>query len=84
MALDDHVHAPVVENLQHLDDRGAGADLASARFVLEHEPELAAAAQALADQLLVAGLEDVERHPLRGHEHELERKETDLRHARQA
>ena len=80
VALDDDVHPPVVEHLQHLDDRRAGPDLAPALLVFEHEPELVAASQALSDQLLVARLEDVERHALRRQENELEREESDLGH----
>ena len=36
----------------------------------EHEPELGGRVGALPDQLLVAGLEDVQRDPLGGHEHD--------------
>ena len=50
-ALDDDVQPPVVEALEHLDHAGARADLAHAVVVREHEPELLALRQALADQL---------------------------------
>ena len=44
----------------------------------QHEPELAARLQALADQLAVARLEDVERDPLGRQEHDAEWEEADL------
>src|SRR4029079_7476995 len=77
-ALDDDVQAPVLELLQHLDHAGTASDLAHAVVVREHEPELAALFQALADQLAVAGLEAVQRRLLSGQQHEVEREETDL------
>ncbi len=79
-ALDDYVQAPVGETVENLGDRRARSDLAQAAIVRQNEPELAVARQALADQLLVARLEDVQRHALRRKEHELEREEADLRH----
>ena len=80
VALHDHVHATVVEHLQDLDDRGSRPDVPPSLLVLEDEPELAAAAKPLADQLLVPRFEDVERNALRRQQHELERKEADLGH----
>ena len=77
-ALDDHVHPSVGELLQHLGDGGAGADLGEARVAREQQAELAALAHALADQLLVALLEDVERDALGRQQHELEWEEADL------
>ena len=49
------------------------------RFV-EHDAELLVALDALADQLLVARLEDVQRHPLGRHQHERQRKESQPSH----
>ena len=84
MSFDDDVHPAVVEHLQHLHDGRAGTDLAPSLAVLEHEPELVALGEALADQLLVAGLEDMERHALGRQEHERQWKQADLRHGREA
>jgi hypothetical protein len=80
-ALDDHIQPSVVELLDHLDDRRLGSDVAHAFVVGEHEPERAVAVEALADELLVAGLEHVERSLLARHEHEREWEESDLIHA---
>jgi len=50
-------------------------------LVGEDEAELVARLQALADQLAIPGLEDVERALLSRKEHQFEREETDLVHA---
>ena len=60
------------------------ADLAEPVVVLEDQPELALVGQALADQLLVAILEDVQRDALVREQHELEREKADFRHAPEA
>ena len=78
--LDDDVQAAVVKALDDLDNGAADSDVAHALLVFEHEPELVAVVEALADQLTVARLEDVQRRLLAGHEHEVERKEADLVH----
>ena len=78
--LDDDVQAAVREAVDHLDDRAADADVAHALVVLEHEAELVPEVEALADQLAVARLEDVQRRLLARHEHEVEREEADLVH----
>ena len=76
------VQASVREHLQHLDDGGARADVVDVAALLdEHDPELLAALEALADELSIARLEDVQRHPLGRHQHELEREEADSGHA---
>jgi gamma-glutamyltranspeptidase/glutathione hydrolase len=83
-SLDDDVQAAVLEPV---DDRGhvrARADLVHGAVARrEHEPELAVGLDALADQLAVARLEDVQRDPLRRHEHERQGEESELRHAHQ-
>src|SRR5205823_283617 len=80
-ALDDDVHPAVLEHLEHVDDRRPGANFVHRSVARgEDEPELAARLEALADQLLVARLEDVQGQPLRRHEHERERKEAELLH----
>ena len=56
------------------------ADLAHPLVVLEHEAEVVAEVQALADQLAVARLEDVQGSLLARNEHEVEREEADLVH----
>ena len=56
----------------------ARADLADAVVVGEDEPELRSVLEALGDQLLVALLEDVERHLLGREEHERQREEAEL------
>ena len=78
--LDDDVEPAVREALQHPGDRGERPDLANPVLIGEDEPELAVARQALPDQLLVAILEDVQRHALGREQDELERKESDLGH----
>jgi histidinol-phosphate aminotransferase len=81
-ALHDDVQATVVEAFEDGDDRSARPDLAHPGLVGEHETEVGVLVDALSDQLLVAGLEDMERHPLARQEHELEREQADLVHAR--
>jgi hypothetical protein len=56
------------------------ADLAHALLVGVDEPELLVGIEALADQLLVARLEDVERDALGREQDDAEREEADLRH----
>ena len=81
-ALDDDVHRPVVERLEHPLHRRARADLVHGAVAGgEHEAEVAAGRHALLDQLEVARLEDVQRNPLGRDEHERQGKETELRHA---
>jgi len=79
-SLDCDVQPAVVEAVEHVDDRGARANLAHAVVVGEHEPELVVALQAFADQLLVAQLEDVEGDALRRHQHDPQREEAELAH----
>src|SRR5262249_5601356 len=81
-ALDHDVESTVREPLQHLGDTRARPDLFDTLLVLEDEPELALELEALADQLPVARLEDVERYALRRDEHDPEREEADLLHER--
>ena len=69
-ALDEDVHPPVVEDVRDLLHLGERADVAAAGVVLEHEAERLGVGDALADQLLVPRLEDVERHALRRREHQ--------------
>src|SRR5262245_60640972 len=81
-ALDNDVHAPVRQHLQHLDDRGSRPDVVHVAARLgEDDAELLLTLETLADELLVARLEDVQRHPLGRHQHELEREEPDHGHA---
>jgi len=80
-ALDDDVHPPVVEDLEHAGDARAGADLVDAALGLEHDAELAVLSDALVDELPVARLEDVQRNSLSRKEDETEREESELRHA---
>ena len=80
-SLDNDIQPPVVEVLQHLYDGGARPDLPQTVFVGEDEAELVARLQALADQLAIPRLEDVERALLARKEHQLEREESDLVHA---
>ena len=74
-----NVQPAVVEALEHLGHARARADLAHAVLVRVHEPELALQLEALADQLLVPVLEDVERHELGRQQNDAEREEADLR-----
>ena len=62
------------------DDARARPDLAHAVLVRVHQPELLVGLEALADQLAVARLEDVQRHPLGRKQDDAEREEADLRH----
>jgi len=61
VGLHDDVQPPVGKAVDHLHDRAADADVAHALVVLEHEPELVPEVEALADQLVIARLEDVQR-----------------------
>ena len=81
-SFDDDVHPSVVEHLQHLEHRRPRPDLMD-RTVAggEHEAEVGLVLDALLDQLAVARLEDVQRNPLRGNEHDRQREEAKLRHA---
>ena len=79
-ALDENGQPPVVEPLEHFRDRRARPDLANPVLVGVHEPELLVRIEALADQLLIARLEDVQRHPLGREQDDAEREEADLRH----
>ena len=80
-ALDDDVHRSVVERLDDRSDARTRPDLVH-RAVAggEHEPELAVRLEALADQLAVARLEDVERDPLGGDEDDRQREKAELGH----
>jgi hypothetical protein len=80
VGLDDDVETAVGKAVDHLDHRTAHADVAHALVVLEHEPELVPVIEALADQLAVARLEDVQRCLLARHEHEVEGEKPDLVH----
>ena len=79
-ALDRDVETAVVEAVEHVHDGRTCADVPHAVVVGEDETELAVVREALADQLLVAELEDVERDPLGGHEHDPEREQPELVH----
>ena len=81
-ALGQDVHAAVVESVHELEDTRARSDLPEPVGVFEHDAELRGARKALADQLSVAVLEDVERHALGGEEDELEREQSDFGHGR--
>ena len=76
-ALDDDVHAAVVQLVEDLRHPRPRADLVHGTVARrEHESELDALLEALADQLAVAVFEDVERNPLRRDEDERQRKES--------
>ena len=78
----EHVHAPVVELLQHLLDARRAADLAQAVVDEPDDAELGLELQALADHRPVALLEDVQRHRLLRQQHEPEREQREaLAHA---
>ena len=77
-ALDDDVHPAVVELVQHLVHARSRAELTHPVLVREDEPELALLGDALADQLPVARLEDVERNALGRQEDDAEREEAEL------
>jgi hypothetical protein len=79
-ALDDDVQPPVVEPLEYLGDRGTRTDLAQPVVVRVDEPELDVLLEALAHELAVARLEDVQRHLLRRQEDDSEREEPYLAH----
>ncbi len=81
-AFHDDVQPTVVEALQHFGHRRKRSHLAQAVVVGVHEPELALLLQALADQLLVPVLEDVERDLLGRKQDDSEREEPDFGHAR--
>ena len=67
--------------MHELEHAGARPDLPQPVAVLEDQPELGLLGQALADQLPVAVLEDVQRNALARKQDELERKQADLGHA---
>ena len=74
--------ASVVERLDDRRDARARPDLVHRPVAgREHEPELAVRLEALADQLAVARLEDVERDPLGGDEDDGQREEAELGHS---
>src|SRR5581483_5908535 len=77
---DEDVHAAVLEALEHLRHARPRPRLAHAGLVRVDDAELAVELQALADQLLVALLEDVERRHLGRQEDDPEREEADLIH----
>ena len=79
-ALDDHVHPAVVELLEQVGDTRTRPDVAQPGLVRIDEPELMPVLEAPADQLLVARLEDVQRHPLGRKQDDAEWEEPDLRH----
>ncbi len=81
-ALDDDVHAPVLELFENARDTRARPDLVNGAVARrEHEPELDVTVEALLHQLVVARLEDVQWDPLGRDEDEREREETELGHA---
>ena len=78
--LDDDVQPAVVERLEvdHVSER---ADVPNAVLLVgEHQTERLVALEALADQLAIAKLEDVQRDLLRREQRNPEREEPDLRH----
>ena len=77
-SLDDDVHPAVVEALEDLCDASERPDLTDAVLVRVEHPELVVGFDALADQLLVARLEDVQRHAFGRKQHDAEREEADL------
>ena len=79
-AFDNDVEPAVVEALEHVGHARERSDLAHALLVGVDEPELDLFLEALADQLAVARLEDVERHALGREQDDAERKEADLVH----
>ena len=69
--LDDDVQATILELFEDAADPGACPDLVDGAVAgREREAELLPRLHALADQLAVARLEDVQRDPLRGDEHD--------------
>src|SRR5205814_1692777 len=69
-----------VEGVDHLEHGGQRPDVAQPVLGLEDQAELERARDAVGDQLLVAVLEDVQRHALAREEDQLEREQADLRH----
>src|ERR687898_1210298 len=80
--LGNDVEAAVVETIEHLGHRRARPDLAQTGLAGEDEAELALLREALADQLLIAVLEDVQRNLLRRQQDDPQREEAELAHAR--
>jgi hypothetical protein len=78
--LDDDVEPTVGEALEHLDDACAGSDLPHAVLVGEDEAEFDVLVEALADELLVAGLEDVQGRLLAWEEDGVEGEQPELVH----
>ncbi len=78
--LDEDVHAAVFEARENLGDACSCPHVADSVVVGVHEPELALVLDALADQLLVALLEDVQREPLGRQKDETEREQSELVH----
>ena len=79
-ALDHDVEAAVVEPFEHLDDCRRRAHLANAGIVGEDQAELALVVEALADELAVARLEDVQGDALSRQKNDSEREQPDLGH----
>src|SRR5207253_2266353 len=79
-AANDDVQPAVVEPFQHLVHARTCPEVAYAVLICEDEAELALLVEALADQLAVARLEDVQRHALRRQEDDPEREEAELLH----
>ena len=71
LSRNQHVHAAVVESLEHVRDLGGAADAPRGpALVAEHDPERLTAVQRVADHSLVAVLEDVKRQQLTGEQHD--------------
>ena len=79
-ALDEDVEPAVLEPRQHLDDSRTRSHVADPLVVGVDEPELRLGLEALADQLLVALLEDVKRQLLGRQEDDAEREQSELVH----
>ena len=79
-SLDDDVEPSVVVALHHLDHARAASRSPARRRRRRRRAEWLLLVEALADQLAVARLEDVQRHLLAGQQHEREREEADLVH----
>src|SRR5439155_1725347 len=77
-ALAEDVHPPVVEALEHARHRDGAADALQLVIGQPDDAELAIAVQALADHRLVALLEDVEGHVLRGDGDEPQREQREV------
>ena len=82
MSFDRDVQPTVVEAVEDLDHRRTRADVTHPVVVGEHETELGVVLETVADQLLVAELEDVERDPFGRHENDPEREQAELVHQR--